>query len=141
MRKQSWGDEVTAKCHLLSHQGCFCSCTVAASEVLELQSERSFAEFSSCRIMIVLCVIFSLLRFQFKKWEMKHTSTPFLDASVVLLWLHFWHAFPFMFSTDFIAPDCELNGLILSLPVCRNWSKNDLSLLKTVKNHVLSLLV
>lgn len=51
----------------------------------------------------------------------------------------FWHAFPFIFFHWFIGPDCELNGLILSLPLYRNWGKDDLSLLKTVENHVLSL--
>lgn len=53
-------------------------------------------------------------------------STPFLDASVALPWLRFWHAFPFMFSTDFIAPDCELNDLVLSPPSRRNWGRSDL---------------
>lgn len=127
MKKQSQEDQVTAKWHLLSHQGCSCGWTAAAAEVLAQQVESSFAEFSDCRIMIVLCVIFPLLRFQFKTWGMKHTGTPFLDASVVLPWLHFWHAFSFMFSTDFIAPDCELNGLVRSLPSRRNWGRSDLS--------------
>lgn len=69
---------------------------------------------------------------------MKHMGTPFLDASVVLLWLRFWCAFPFMFSADFIAPDCELNGLSLSSPLCGTWGKNDLSPLQAAENHAAS---
>lgn len=74
--------------------GPFLSCSVTACKFW-LQVDCNFAEFSNCRLMIVLHVIFfSLLRFHFKKWGMKQISTPLLDASVVLPWLHFWQAFP-----------------------------------------------
>lgn len=72
----------------------FLSCPVTACK-LWLQVECNFAKFSNCRLIIILHVIFfPLLRFHFKKWGMKQISTPLLDASVVLPWLHFWQAFP-----------------------------------------------